>query len=123
VTLVTPDGEVRRADRHAHPDLFALAVGGYGLAGVLYSVTLRIDSLARSIKDASNPVVLDLAQPSPGAPRTAEFLVPPDRLDAVLESFKDFAAERRIGLERSACAACDRRARRCCAGRHANGRK
>ena len=100
VTLVTPDGEVRRADRHAHPDLFALAVGGYGLAGVLYSVTLRIDSLARSIKDAEQPVVLDLAQPSPGAPRTAEFLVPPDRLDAVLESFKDFAAERRIGLER-----------------------
>jgi hypothetical protein len=100
VTLITPDGEVRRADRHAHPDLFALAVGGYGLAGVLYSVTLRIDSLARSIKDAEQPVVLDLAQPSPGAPRTAEFLVPPDRLDAVLESFKDFAAERRIGLER-----------------------
>jgi hypothetical protein len=100
VTLVTPDGEVRRADRHAHPDLFALAVGGYGLAGVLYSVTLRIDSLAQSIKDAEEPVVLHLAQPCPGAPRTAEFLVPPDRLDAVLEGFKDFAAERRIGLER-----------------------
>ena len=100
LTLVTPDGDVRRADRHAHPDLFALAVGGYGLAGVLYSVTLRIDSLARAIKDAEEPVVLDLAQPCPGAPRTAEFLVPPDRLDAVLESFKNFARERRIGLER-----------------------
>ena len=100
ITLVTPDGEVRRADRRANPDLFALAVGGDALVGVLYSVTLRIDSLARSIQDAEQPVVLDLAQPGPGAPRSAEFLVPPDRLDAVLESFKDLAAERRISLER-----------------------
>jgi FAD binding domain-containing protein len=100
ITLVTPDGEVRRADRHAHSDCFALAVGGYGLAGVLYSVTLRIDSLARSIKDAGEAVVLELAEPGPGAPRSAEFLVPPEHLEAVLERFKDFAAERRIALER-----------------------
>ena len=100
ITLVTPDGEVRRADRHANPDLFALAVGGDALVGVLYSVTLRIDSLAQSIKDAEQSIVLDLTEPGAGAPRTAEFLVPPDRLDAVLESFKDFAAERRISLER-----------------------
>ena len=100
ITLVTPDGEVRRADRRANPDLFALAVGGDALIGVLYSVTLRLESLARSVEDAQQPVVLDLAERGQGAPRTAEFLVPPDRLDAVLESFKDFAAERRIGLER-----------------------
>jgi FAD/FMN-containing dehydrogenase len=32
ITLVTADGDVRRADRHANSDLFALAIGGHGLS-------------------------------------------------------------------------------------------
>ena len=47
-TLVTPDGELRRADRHANPQLLELALGGQGVLGVLYSLTLSIESLQRS---------------------------------------------------------------------------
>jgi len=52
LTLVTPDGELRRISRRAHPELFALSVGGQGLFGALYSVTLKLDSLARAISEA-----------------------------------------------------------------------
>jgi FAD/FMN-containing dehydrogenase len=40
--LVGPDGEPRRIDRLRHPELFGLAIGGYGLLGVVTSVTLRL---------------------------------------------------------------------------------
>ena len=101
ITLVTPDGEVRRADRHANPELFALAIGGQGLFGVLYSVTLRLDSLLRSLQRAEEPVVLDMADScAGGSPRIVEFLAPPERLESVLGCFQRIAAERRISLRR-----------------------
>ena len=101
ITLVTPDGDVRRADRHAHSDLFALAIGGYDLVGVLYSVTLRIDSLARSVEQAEEPVVLDLVerQAETSSTRGAEFLVAPENLDSILAGFRRIVAERRIRLQ------------------------
>ncbi|GMU92988.1 MAG: hypothetical protein AMXMBFR4_20460 [Candidatus Hydrogenedentota bacterium] len=42
VTVVRADGEVVRCDRQENFDLFRLVVGGYGLFGVIYSVTLRL---------------------------------------------------------------------------------
>ncbi len=54
--LVTPDGELRRVSRRAHRELFALSVGGQGLFGALYSVTLKLDSLARAISEAAPSV-------------------------------------------------------------------
>jgi FAD/FMN-containing dehydrogenase len=41
-TLVTPVGELRRCSREENPELFSLVIGGYGLFGVVYSVTLRL---------------------------------------------------------------------------------
>ncbi|MFZ5655676.1 MAG: FAD-binding oxidoreductase [Pseudomonadota bacterium] len=41
-TLVTPDGRIHRVDRAVAPDTFALAVGGYGMFGVVTDVTLRL---------------------------------------------------------------------------------
>lgn len=41
-TLVDADGEVRTCSRSRNPALFRLAVGGYGLFGLVYSVTLRL---------------------------------------------------------------------------------
>jgi FAD/FMN-containing dehydrogenase len=35
ITLFTPEGELRRADRSAYPELFRLALGGHGVIGVL----------------------------------------------------------------------------------------
>ena len=101
LTLVTAQGDVLRADRHANSDLFALAIGGHDLVGVLYSVTLRIDSLSRAVKRSEPPVVLEMGSSvhPAGVARKAEFLVPPERLDAVLARFKEFAIERRIHLE------------------------
>ena len=101
ITLVTPDGEVRRADRRANPDLFALAIGGHGLFGVLYSMTLRLDSLLRSMERLEEPAVLDVAGDPcsrSGATRTVEFLAAPERLDSVLADAQKLSAERRIGL-------------------------
>jgi FAD/FMN-containing dehydrogenase len=40
--LVDAQGETRTCSRRENPDLFRLAIGGYGLFGVIYSVTLRL---------------------------------------------------------------------------------
>ncbi len=41
-SLVAADGEVRQCSRTENSDLFGLAIGGYGLFGVIASVTLRL---------------------------------------------------------------------------------
>ena len=41
-TLVGPDGVVRRCSRTENPELFALAIGGYGLVGIIATVRLRL---------------------------------------------------------------------------------
>ena len=58
LTLFTSDGELRRADRHTQRELFRLALGGHGVIGVLYSVTLSIESLLASTAAATAPVEL-----------------------------------------------------------------
>jgi FAD/FMN-containing dehydrogenase len=40
--LVDANGEVRTCSRHAHPDLFRLAIGGYGLFGIITRVELKL---------------------------------------------------------------------------------
>ena len=42
LTLLDADGEVREVSRTRHPELFRLVVGGYGMFGVVTSVTLRL---------------------------------------------------------------------------------
>jgi FAD/FMN-containing dehydrogenase len=42
LVLVGPDGRPVRCSRHENAELFGLVVGGYGLFGVIYSVTLRL---------------------------------------------------------------------------------
>ena len=42
-TLVDAQGVVRHVDRQHHADLFGLAVGGYGLFGVVTDLTLRLE--------------------------------------------------------------------------------
>lgn len=100
VTLFTPDGELRRADRTAHPELFRLALGGHGVIGVLYSVTLSIEGLLRSAAAAQAPVELRIeeaaAKAAPGC--SIECLLPPAALDAFLKEVRLLADERRIAL-------------------------
>ena len=60
LTLVTPEGELRRINRVAHSALFSLVVGGQGLFGTLYSVTMRVNSLLRSADET-----IQAAPPAP----------------------------------------------------------
>lgn len=40
--LIDADGVMRRCSRTENPELFSLVIGGYGLFGVIYAVTLRL---------------------------------------------------------------------------------
>jgi len=40
--LLDASGELRNCSRRENPELFSLAIGGYGLFGLIYSVTLRL---------------------------------------------------------------------------------
>jgi FAD/FMN-containing dehydrogenase len=42
LTLLDPEGELRRCSRDEDGELFALTIGGYGLFGLIYSVELRL---------------------------------------------------------------------------------
>lgn len=41
-TLIDAYGAIRRCSRRENRELFSLAIGGYGLFGVIYSITLRL---------------------------------------------------------------------------------
>lgn len=41
-TIITHDGCLRHCDRHQNTELFRLAIGGYGMFGVIVTVTLRL---------------------------------------------------------------------------------
>jgi FAD/FMN-containing dehydrogenase len=99
-TLVTPDGELKRADRDANPQLLRLALGGRGVLGVLYSLTLSIDSLRRSAGQSVTPVELDLreAGPSGAAACACECLLPPDALDGFLADARALLEDRLLPL-------------------------
>jgi FAD/FMN-containing dehydrogenase len=41
LTILTPDGRLQSCSRQRNPELFAAAIGGYGMFGVILDVTLR----------------------------------------------------------------------------------
>lgn len=96
IALVTPEGELRRVSRLANAELFALAVGGQGLFGAPYSVTLRIESLARAVSDGA-------AAPPPPMPGDAlRVLVPPPALARFLAAARERCGDWRVGIEAEA---------------------
>lgn len=100
ITLCSPEGELRRADRDVHSDLFRLALGGHGVIGVLYSVTLSIESLRKSAAAAAAPVALRLQEEraAPAPECAIECLLPPAALDAYLKDVRRLTEERRFAL-------------------------
>ena len=80
LTLVTPEGDLRRVSRERDPELFSLAVGGQGLFGVFYSVTLRLDTLGRAVERAMQPQSRVLRDGTLSE-RPLEVLVPPEVAD------------------------------------------
>lgn len=96
IALVTPEGELRRVSRVANAELFALAVGGQGLFGAPYSVTLRIESLARAVSDGAGA-------PPPLVPGDAlRVLVPPPALARFLAAARERCGDWRVGIEAEA---------------------
>lgn len=102
LTLVTPEGELKRASRDFNPELFRHALGGHGVFGVLYSATLSLDSLARSAAAPLAPEELHVPQaPDAGGARHAlDCLVPPSELEGYLGQVRALAADWRIDLGR-----------------------
>lgn len=99
LALVTPDGELRRASRAANADLFALAVGGQGVLGTLYSVTLRIESLFRSLGEVELAEIRH-AEPVGGPVRGLQLLLPPLEAEAFVGDAQDACAAWRIRIAR-----------------------
>jgi hypothetical protein len=94
LTLVTPDGHLRRIDRLTSGGLFALTLGGLGSFGVLYSATLRVESLLRAAREPQRPEGL-AGDPA----RRLRLLVPPERLESFLADARAHCAEWRGVLE------------------------
>ena len=97
LTLVTPDGDLRRASRYANRDLFALTVGGQGLFGVLYSVTLRVDSMARALEHAAPSEKL-IADADATSQQALQLLLPPARVAHCVAEIHSRCAERHTAL-------------------------
>lgn len=76
LTLVTAEGELRRVNRAAHAELFALAVGGHGIFATPYSITLNLGSIVRAAEAPLPVITLELpAAEAKGQP--LRMLVPP----------------------------------------------
>ena len=95
-TLVTPDGQLRRIDRIRNPELFALTVGGQGLFGTMYSITLRLESLARAVSEAR---ACETLVPPETHVRTLQLLVPPERLPTLIGEARSRCDEWRIPVQ------------------------
>lgn len=91
IAVVTPSGELRRANRTTNRDLFALVAGGQGLFGALYSITLDIGSLSRAVNEAGPLEEVSSAHP-------LRLLVPPDGLESFLAEARRRCAEWRMPL-------------------------
>lgn len=99
LTLVTAAGELHRASREHAPELFRLAVGGFGAFGPFYSLTLDLPSLARSAARHTAPARIELPDDDPGGLRLElELLVPPQRSDEVVAEVRAALAEHRARL-------------------------
>jgi FAD/FMN-containing dehydrogenase len=98
LTVVTPEGELRRISRHAHRELFALTVGGQGLFAAVYSITLRIDTMARAIAQQTAPEML-AGSANTGHRQALRLLLPPERLDACVHDLNARCEEWRTSPE------------------------
>lgn len=99
LTLVTADGELRRASPERTPELFRLAVGGFGAFGPFYSVTLDLASLACAAAQARTPARLELPPVgTPGQALCVELLVPPPSSEAFIAQVRSALEERRCML-------------------------
>jgi len=97
VTLVLPSGELVRASRRRNAELFALAAGGNGVIGALYSITLDIASICAALDEAVGAEVL-AAPRAACARRALRVLVPPREAQNFLQDAQALCGEWRMDL-------------------------
>lgn len=101
LTLVTADGELRRASRDCSTELFRLAVGGFGAFGPFYSVTLDLASLAQAAANAAAPVRMDLPEAHAGGTCSGiDLLAPAEASEALIAQVRAALDEHRYALVR-----------------------
>lgn len=93
LVIVTPEGELRRVSRQSHPELFALAIGGQGLFGAIYSITLRIGSMMLAVRNGASTPPAELRSDA------LRLLVPPEALERFLASARACCAGWRVAIE------------------------
>jgi hypothetical protein len=98
LALVTADSELRRASRDTNRELFALALGGQGVIGVPYSVTLRLESLRQSCTAPRSDIRIEGCAPVLRSACDLTLLIPPERLDMLLGRLRERAAEWRVAI-------------------------
>jgi hypothetical protein len=98
LAMVTPDGELRRISRLSNSSLFKLAVGGHGLFGAPYSVTLNVQSLMRSCKERQPTETLSLPSQG-GLVRRLQLLIPPEALECFMTDARSHCAHWRTEIE------------------------
>jgi hypothetical protein len=84
--------------RLSNPGLFKLAVGGHGLFGAPYSVTLNVQSLMRSSRDRLPTQTLVLA-PEGSAGRRLRVLVPPQALERFIADARTRCEDWRTAID------------------------
>jgi len=97
LTLVLPSGQLVRASRRRNAELFALAAGGNGVIGALYSVTLDIASICAALDEAVGAEVL-AAPRAACARRALRVFVPPLEVQKFLEDAQALCHEWRMEL-------------------------
>jgi len=100
IALVTPDATLRHASRVRDAELFALAVGGHGVFGAAYSVTLRVDALARAAVRARSAETLLLQDGDERELRATTLLVPPQNIERFLSDARSLSDEWRAPIAR-----------------------
>jgi hypothetical protein len=98
LTLVMPDGDLRRVSRHREPELFALAVGGQGLFGTMYSILLQIPSLAHAVEKQGEPQIVKLQAEVRGQ-QPLDLLIPPESVDAFVKETDERCSDWRVPLQ------------------------
>ena len=62
LTIVNSEADIIRCSRKENPELFSLVVGGYGLFGIVHSVTLRLErrhKIVRTVEVISAPDLIE----------------------------------------------------------------
>jgi FAD/FMN-containing dehydrogenase len=65
IDVITADGKLKRCNRKKEPELFSLAIGGYGLFGIVTGVGLRLvprKKVRRRVETRTTPELVELVE-------------------------------------------------------------